>query len=168
MDSAEFKKRYLKQHKLLYRISWSLTQNVQDAEDLVQDTYLRLWQKRDILPPESETDAYLITVVKNLFYDRQRKMQIDIKADIDKVSDHPIDDDNPEDMLVQSSENQRVMKAIDDLPPGERKILSMHVIDSKSYTELEQETGLKQNYLRQIVMRAKNKLTDKLKGHTNG
>lgn len=167
MDSAEFKKRYLKQHKLLYRISWSLTQNVQDAEDLVQDTYLRLWQKRDILPPESETDAYLITVVKNLFYDRQRKMQIDTRADIDKVSD-PVDDDNPEDMLVQSSENQRVMKAIDDLPPGERKILSMHVIDSKSYTELEQETGLKQNYLRQIVMRAKNKLTDKLKGHTNG
>ena len=167
MDSAEFKKRYLKQHKLLYRISWSLTQNVQDAEDLVQDTYLRLWQKRDILPPESETDAYLITVVKNLFYDRQRKMQIDIKADIDKVSD-PVDDDNPEDLLVQSSENQRVMKAIDDLPPGERKILSMHVIESKSYTELEQETGLKQNYLRQIVMRAKNKLTDKLKGHTNG
>ena len=167
MDSAEFKKRYLKQHKLLYRISWSLTQNVQDAEDLVQDTYLRLWQKRNILPPESETDAYLITVVKNLFYDRQRKMQIDIKADIDKVSD-PVDDDNPEDLLVQSSENQRVMKAIDDLPPGERKILSMHVIESKSYTELEQETGLKQNYLRQIVMRAKNKLTDKLKGHTNG
>lgn len=167
MDSAEFKKRYLKQHKLLYRISWSLTQNVQDAEDLVQDTYLRLWQKRDILPPESETDAYLITVVKNLFYDRQRKMQIDTRADIDKVSD-PVDDDNPEDLLVQSSENQRVMKAIDDLPPGERKILSMHVIESKSYTELEQETGLKQNYLRQIVMRAKNKLTDKLKGHTNG
>ena len=167
MDSAEFKKRYLPQHKLLYRISWSLTQNVQDAEDLVQDTYLRLWQKRDILPPESETDAYLITVVKNLFYDRQRKMQVDARADIEKVSD-PIDDDNPEDLLVQSSENQRVMKAIDDLPPGERKILSMHVIESKSYTELEQETGLKQNYLRQIVMRAKNKLTDKLKGHTNG
>ncbi|MBO7437485.1 MAG: RNA polymerase sigma factor [Bacteroidaceae bacterium] len=167
MDSEEFKKRYLKQHKLLYRISWSLTQNVQDAEDLVQDTYLRLWQKRDILPPESETDAYLITVVKNLFYDRQRKMQVDARADIDKVSD-PVDDDNPEDLLVQSSENQRVMKAIDDLPPGERKILSMHVIESKSYTELEQETGLKQNYLRQIVMRAKNKLTDKLKGHTNG
>lgn len=167
MDSAEFKKRYLPQHKLLYRISWSLTQNVQDAEDLVQDTYLRLWQKRDILPPESETDAYLITVVKNLFYDRQRKMQVDTRADIEKVSD-PIDDDNPEDLLVQSSENQRVMKAIDDLPPGERKILSMHVIESKSYTELEQETGLKQNYLRQIVMRAKNKLTDKLKGHTNG
>ena len=167
MDSAEFKKRYLPQHKLLYRISWSLTQNVQDAEDLVQDTYLRLWQKRDILPPESETDAYLITVVKNLFYDRQRKMQVDARADIEKVSD-PIDDDNPEDLLVQSSENQRVMKAIDDLPPGERRILSMHVIDSKSYTELEQETGLKQNYLRQIVMRAQNKLTDKLKGHKNG
>ena len=158
MDSEEFKKRYLKQHKLLYRISWSLTQNVQDAEDLVQD----------ILPPESETDAYLITVVKNLFYDRQRKMQIDTRADIDKVSDHPIDDDNPEDMLIKNSENRRVMKAIDELPPGERKILSMHVIESKSYTELEQETGLKQNYLRQIVMRAKNKLTDKLKGHTNG
>ena len=75
---------------------------------------------------------------------------------------------SPRKQLVKSSENRRVMKAIDELPPNERKILSMHVIESKSYTELEQETGLKQNYLRQIVMRAKNKLTDKLKGHTNG
>ena len=167
MDAVEFKKRYLQQHKLLYRIAWSLTQNVQDAEDLVQDTYLRLWQKRDILPPESGTDAYLITVIKNLFYDRQRRMQIDTRADIDKVA-HPVDYDNPEDLLVQETENRRVMKAIDELPPGERRILSMHVIESKSYTELEQETGLKQNNLRQIVMRAKNKLIYKLKGHNNG
>jgi RNA polymerase sigma-70 factor (ECF subfamily) len=167
MDSAEFKKRYLQHHKLLYRISWTLTRNVQDAEDLVQDTYLRLWQKRDILPPESQTEAYLITVVKNLFYDRQRKAQIDIGTDINNVSD-PIDYSNPEVILVRDSENSQVLKAMDDLPPGERKILSSHFLEMKSYTELEKETGLKQNYLRQIVMRAKNKLTDKLKGHTNG
>ena len=88
-------------------------------------------------------------------------------TDIDKVA-HPVDYDNPENLLVQETENRRVMKAIDELPPGERRILSMHVIESKSYTELEQETGLKQNNLRQIVMRAKNKLIYKLKGHNNG
>ncbi|MBR5706866.1 MAG: sigma-70 family RNA polymerase sigma factor [Bacteroidaceae bacterium] len=167
MDSTEFKKRYLHHHKLLYRISWSLTRNVQDAEDLVQDTYLRLWQKRDILPPESQTEAYLITVVKNLYFDRQRKAQIDIGTDINRISE-PIDYDNPEEILVQDNENLQVMKAMDDLPPGERKILSSHILEMKSYSELEKETGLKQNYLRQIVMRAKNKLTDKLKGHENG
>lgn len=167
MDSTEFKKRYLQHHKLLYRISWTLTGNVQDAEDLVQDTYLRLWQKRDILPPESQTEAYLITVVKNLFYDRLRKVQIDIGTDINGISE-PVEYDNPEQILVRNSENLRVMKAMDDLPPSERKILSSHVLEMKSYSELEKETGLKQNYLRQIVMRTKNKLTDKLKGHTNG
>lgn len=167
MDSTEFKKRYLQHHKLLYRISWSLTRNVQDAEDLVQDTYLRLWQKRDVLPPESQTEAYLITVVKNLFYDRLRKAQINIGTDINNISE-PVEYDNPEQLLVRNSENLRVMKAMDDLPPGERKILSSHILEMKSYSELEKETGLKQNYLRQIVMRAKNKLTDKLKGHENG
>lgn len=53
MDSAKFKDIYMPFHKQLYKVAYGLTQNQQDAEDLLQDVYLRLWKKRDKLPPQS-------------------------------------------------------------------------------------------------------------------
>ena len=50
MDAREFKQRYMPHHQVLYRVAYHLTGNEQDAEDLLQDLYLKLWQKRDNLP----------------------------------------------------------------------------------------------------------------------
>ena len=53
MDAREFKQRFMPHHRLLYRVAYHLTGNAQDAEDLLQDMYLKLWQKRDDLPDEA-------------------------------------------------------------------------------------------------------------------
>ena len=47
MDAREFKQRFMPHYKLLYRVAYHLTANAQDAEDLLQDLYLKLWQKRE-------------------------------------------------------------------------------------------------------------------------
>ena len=49
MDAREFKQRFMPHYKLLYRVAYYLTGNALDAEDLLQDMYLKLWQKRDDL-----------------------------------------------------------------------------------------------------------------------
>ena len=49
MDTAEFKKQFLPYHRKLYRVAFRLTGNPQDAEDMVQEAYLKLWNKRDEL-----------------------------------------------------------------------------------------------------------------------
>ena len=49
MNAQEFKRRFMPFHRLLYRVAFHLTGNVQNAEDLLQDTYLKLWQKRNEL-----------------------------------------------------------------------------------------------------------------------
>ena len=57
MDAREFKQRYMPHHQVLYRVAYHLTGNEQDAEDLLQDLYLKLWQKRDDLPDEAMKEA---------------------------------------------------------------------------------------------------------------
>ena len=47
MTAQEFKQRFMPHYRLLYRVAYHLTANAQDAEDLLQDMYLKLWQKRD-------------------------------------------------------------------------------------------------------------------------
>ena len=57
MDAAEFKQQFLPYHRKLYRVAFRLTGNPQDAEDMVQEAYLKLWNKRDELADVLNTEA---------------------------------------------------------------------------------------------------------------
>ena len=88
MTAQEFKQRFIPYHRLLYRVAYHLTCNQQDAEDLLQDTYLKLWTKRDSIDfpqGESEGAAYLITLMRNLYRDQRRLKRIET-VDIDPHS----------------------------------------------------------------------------------
>lgn len=61
MDTAEFKQQFLPYHRKLYRVAFRLTGNPQDAEDMVQEAYLKLWNKRDELADVLNTEAYCVT-----------------------------------------------------------------------------------------------------------
>ena len=73
MDVTQFKIRFLPCHPKMYRVAWRLTGNEQEAEDLVQDTFLKLWIKRDTLLINGSVEAYCITTLKNLYFDQCRK-----------------------------------------------------------------------------------------------
>ena len=89
MDAREFKQRFMPFHRRLYQVAYHLTSNAQDAEDLLQDTYLKLWQKRESLRYEAITEAYLVTVMRNLFREQIRLKRIDASEDIDDYDEPP-------------------------------------------------------------------------------
>ena len=91
MDAQEFKQRFMPHYKLLYRVAYQLTGNAQDAEDLLQDLYLKLWQKRDDLPDEAMKEAYLVTMIRHLFVDQRRLKHLDASAEL-KNEDGPPDE----------------------------------------------------------------------------
>ena len=73
MDANDFKRRFLPYHQKLYRTAFRLMGNAQDAEDMVQEVYLKLWKKREELPPDiRNTEAYCVTPTKNLCLDARR------------------------------------------------------------------------------------------------
>lgn len=77
MDTAEFKQQFLPYHRKLYRVAFRLTGNPQDAEDMVQEAYLKLWKKRDELSEVASIEAYCVTLIKNLCYDSLRSCRPD-------------------------------------------------------------------------------------------
>ena len=89
MDAREFKQRFMPHYRLLYRVAYHLTGNAQDAEDLLQDLYLKLWQKRDDLPDKAMRDAYLVTMMRNLFVDQRRLKRLDASAELKNGDDPP-------------------------------------------------------------------------------
>ena len=55
MDANDFKRLFLPYHRKLYRVAFRLLGNVQDAEDMVQEAYLKLWKRREELPSNIES-----------------------------------------------------------------------------------------------------------------
>ena len=165
MDAREFKQRYMPHHQMLYRVAYHLTGNAQDAEDLLQDLYLKLWQKRDDLPDEAMEQAYLVTMMRNLFIDQRRLKHLDASAEL-KSEDGPPDERSLESQIDARDEVRQMEGLISELSERDAKIIQMHLVDDRSYEEIERDTGLSQGNIRIIVMRTKQKLKQQFQNIT--
>ena len=165
MDAREFKQRFMPHHQLLYRVAYHLTGNAQDAEDLLQDLYLKLWQKRDDLPDEAMREAYLVTMMRNLFVDQRRLKHVDASAELKNEEGPP--DERSLDRQIDARDEVRQMEGlISELSERDAKIIQMHLVDDCSYEEIERDTGLSQGNIRIIVMRTKKKLKQQFQNIT--
>ena len=165
MDAREFKQRFMPHYKLLYRVAYYLTGNALDAEDLLQDMYLKLWQKREDLKEEADMQAYLVTMMKNLFIDQRRHKRIDASEDIEAQASPP-DERSLDEQISSRDEVQQVEGLIRQLSERDAKIIQMHLIEDRSYEEIESHTGLSQGNIRIIVMRTKKKLKQQFQNIT--
>ena len=165
MDAREFKQRFMPHHQLLYRVAYHLTGNAQDAEDLLQDLYLKLWQKRDDLPDEAMREAYLVTMMRNLFVDQRRLKHVDASAEL-KNEEGPPDERSLDRQIDARDEVTQVEGLIRQLSEKDAKIIQMHLVDDRSYEEIERDTGLSQGNIRIIVMRTKKKLKQQFQNIT--
>ena len=152
-------------YRLLYRVAYHLTGNAQDAEDLLQDLYLKLWQKRDDLPDETINDAYLATMMRNLFVDQRRLKHVDASAEL-KNEDGPPDERSLDRQIDARDEVRQMEGLISELSERDAKIIQMHLVDDRSYEEIEHDTGLSQGNIRIIVMRTKKKLKQQFQNIT--
>ncbi|MBO4564516.1 MAG: RNA polymerase sigma factor [Bacteroidaceae bacterium] len=138
-------------HRLLYRVAYHTTGNQQDAEDLLQDTYLKLWQKRDDLPPDAQTEAYLITLMRNLYRDQRR-----LKSNIVHETYEPDKSYEPYEAEEEVLDNRaELQELIEKLPDKQRAVMKAHIVEDKTYEEIERDTGLSNGNIRVIISRAK-------------
>ena len=159
MNAEEFKQRFIPYHRMLYRVAFGLTGNQQDAEDLLQDTFMRMWQKRELLTSDHVNEAYLIIMMRNLHLDRSRMKTPDTSIPLDSIS-LPSDQNRPDDKAERRNEAFLMKELIEHLPQKEKDIIRMYLLEELSYEEMEACTGMKQGNLRQIVLRTRNKLKE--------
>ena len=165
MDAREFKQRFMPHYKLLYRVAYQMTGNAQDAEDLLQDLYLKLWQKRDGLPDEAMKQVYLVKMIRNLFLEQRRIKRLDTSIEL-KEAYSPPDSQSLDHQIDAKDEVQKMEGLISELPEREAKIIKMHLVEERSYEEIEQDTGLSKGNIRIIVMRTRQKLKQQFQNIT--
>lgn len=139
----------------LYRVAFYILESQADAQDVVQDLFIKLWNTRDELDKVLNLKAYCTTLIRNLCIDRIRKASkeqiIEPQADISES--RTIDDD-----LIAKDKLGRVMAAIERLPKGQRNVVKMYVLEDMSYDEISEITGMSNLTLRVLLSNARKTL----------
>lgn len=117
----------------LYRYAYYQSKNQQTAEDLVQEAYVKYWNKMETIDRGKEK-SYLYAIIKNLWLNRIEHHKVVMK--FESRTSHTSKVDDPEYMLMMKEFRERLMKAISDLPHGQREVFLMNRIDGLKYREI--------------------------------
>ncbi len=154
MTHPEFKARFLPCYPKLYRIAYRYMGNACDAEDMVQNTYLKLWEKQDFLEGIENDEAYAVTTLKHLCLDKLKAPLVQTDDDSGLVSESS-PEPPPDQALEQKEEMKIVMRIISELPEQQRQVVLMRHFEEKSTEEIERETGLSNVNIRVLLSRAR-------------
>ena len=154
MTHREFKTRFLPYYPKMYRIAYRYLGNACDAEDMVQNAYLKLWEKQDFLEGLESDEAYAVTTLKHLCLDKLRSPQF--KTDDESALTNKIEPAPPPDRAIEQREEMKtLLHIIAKLPKQQKQVIVLRHFEEKSTEEIEQETGLTNANIRVLLSRAR-------------
>lgn len=161
MEQEEWKKIYKQYYKPMFLYALSLTNNVQDAEDLLQETFVKAFLSYE---RTGSLKAWLVKVLKNEFISMMRKR----KREILSGDNHPIlneksgEEGIPE-QLIQEEERRQLFLAIQKLPLKSKEILIESIYFHLDDEQIAKEHHITRENVRKIRSRAKQKLLQIIK-----
>jgi len=122
------------------------------AEDLVQETYLKLWNKRHELKEVEHPEAYAVITLRNLCMNHLRDNKDKMAVSYDHTIPEPKSLTNE---LEVADEATLIKQLIDKLPEQQRQIITLRHCEGYSYDEIKEITGLDTVHIRVIVSRVR-------------
>ena len=162
MPASLFKQLLLPLYPRLQRVALRLLGNAEDAEDMVQEVYMKLWSKRDALPDVKEVEAYCVTMTKNMCIDRLRMAEVE-KEDVDEVPIMLAETDDVEAQVERRDAVEQVKQIIETLPEHQQQVITLRDIEDCSFEEIVEQTGLTAVNIRMLLSRARKTIRERLK-----
>jgi RNA polymerase sigma-70 factor (ECF subfamily) len=142
----------------LYRVAFSVLRNPADAEDAVQETYLRVLRHRDTLGDVRDHRVWLIRIVWNIVLDRKRRAktrpETDDVAELARVL--PSNGLSAEERAAAAQHHAQVLACVEQLPAKEREVLHLSAFEELSSVEIAAVLGITESSVRSRLFRARN------------
>jgi RNA polymerase sigma-70 factor (ECF subfamily) len=159
MDAVRFKEDYLSLYQRLYRVAYYILENEADAQDALQELYLKLWKGKDFLDNVLNPQAYSIRLLKNICIDRIRIARKTVLTE----TVPEVEADRPQDERIDSRERlQKVLAAIKSLPERQGQILRLRLVEGKSYSQIAEITKLNYLTIRVMLSKARKSLKNRI------
>ncbi len=158
----------------IFRLALHITQNREDAEDVLQETFLKAFEHLDQFQGNSKFYTWIVRIAVNQALMKLRKRKSDRAVSLDEQLDTGEDtvareiaawDENPEQRYSREELNQILTSAVDDLTPIYRAVFVLRDIEELSTEETAEALNLSVPAVKSRLLRARLQLRDKLTRH---
>lgn len=160
MTTEEFKSVLLPKKNKLFRLAIFLLKNREEAEDTVQEIYLKLWDMKEKLAKYNNIEAVMMTMTRNRCLDKLKTKREKFGSLNEEINSHsyisPMDRTIQEDMVVH------VKAFLNQLPEQQKTILHLRDVEGYEYNEIKKITGFELNYIRVNLSRARKSIRESL------
>ena len=150
----------------LYNFAYWLTQNREETEDLVQETYAKALKGFSSFQPGTNFRAWMYRILRNTFLTSRTGLKATMTVSLDAEEGGPAlasERETPETVLMERSDWQRVQTAIDDLPVAFREILLLCELEEMSYREIAETLSVPVGTVMSRLSRARRMLAERLR-----
>lgn len=137
LTETEWEVLYQRLEKPLYNLAYRYVWRCQDAQDVVQDAFLQIWQKREQMRLDT-VDRYVWTAVLNIARNRRRWSRIRHWLQIDEMDELIAESGSPQELLIAEQQSHYLQQAVDGLPEKLRAVLLLTEFNESSYDEVAQ------------------------------
>lgn len=155
MKNISFRNDVLPLKNALYRLAFRITMNREEAEDIVQDTLIKVWNKRDDWQEIDSIEAFSFTICRNLSLDRI-KNAANANGSIEEQGIDMADTaGGPYELTVQKDRVDTVKHIIDGLPEKQKSCMQLRDFEGKTYKDIAQILGITEEQVKVNIFRAR-------------
>lgn len=148
----------------LFRLALRITLNPAEAEDVVQETMMKVWNRRNSWDTIDNIETFCLTICRNLSLDKMRLMgnhalSLDSETEPTDYSHHS----NPEEQVMQRDRIQLVRQLINQLPEKQRSCMQLRDIEGKSYKDIATILNITEEQVKINIFRARQAIREQFK-----
>lgn len=156
MKEATFRTDVLPLKDELFRLALRITLNRADAEDVVQETMLKVWNRREQWDALDSMEAFCLTICRNVALDRTKRMD---NQSASLYEGHDRADrsyaSNPEEQAVQKDRVELVRRLMSQLPEKQRTCMQLRDVEGKAYKDIAAVLGITEQQVKVNIFRAR-------------
>ena len=157
MQIDEFNSLVASMKDKMYRLALRMVKNEEEARDIVQEAFIKVWNKREKVGQVENQPAYCMTITRNVAIDKIRAKKM-TTTDIDDHYDIESNTADPERALVAKDQYNNLLKVLDKLPDNHKLVIQLRDIEGYSYKEISELTGFTVEKVKVYLHRARTKL----------
>jgi len=163
MQEIDFRHDLLPLKNQLFRLALRITLDRMEAEDVVQDTLIRIWQRRAELAEVKSLEAFCLTTCRHLALDRRERKDAQNVPLEDRQAETPDAARSPQEQLEHEEKLRRVHLLINRLPERQRTVLQLRDIEGHSYKETAQIMEITEDQVKVTLFRARRAIREQYK-----
>ena len=148
----------------LFRLALRITLNRDDAEDVVQETMLKVWNRREQWSELESIEAFCLTICRNVALDKMKRADSQ-NISLEESGEFEHADRsyaaNPEEQAVQRDRVELVRKLVGQLPEKQRTCMQLRDMEGKAYKDIAQVMGITEQQVKVNIFRARQTIKQK-------